>query len=129
MLQFELRPAHWQQELNEFFGNRDHVLPACEIVDSDKQFTVTLDVPGFQREDIELELKDRHLYVAGQRRTKEFSESDRVLRQERRFGKFQRAFSLPEGIDEQQVSARVADGVLEIVLPKSAVMSRKIAIN
>lgn len=129
MLQFDLRPALWQQELNEFFGNRDQVMPACEIVDGEKAFTVTLDIPEFRREDIELELKDRHLYITGERKKADRTETDRVLRQERRFGRFTRAFSLPDGIDEQNVSAKFTDGVLEVTLPKTAVVGRKIVVS
>jgi len=129
MLQFELKPASWQHELNEFFGNRDQVLPACEIVDGPEAFTVILDVPGFKNEDIELELKDRHLHIVGTRGARTLGERDRLLRQERRFGKFHRVFALPDGIDEQNVTARNANGVLEITLPKSAVVGRKIVVN
>jgi HSP20 family protein len=129
MLQFELKPAAWQHELNEFFGNRDQVLPACEIIDSPEAFTVTLDVPGFKREDIELELKDRHLHIVGTRKAPELGERARLLRQERRFGKFHRAFALPDGIDEQHVTARFTDGVLSITLPKTAIVGRKIVVS
>ena len=104
-------------------------MPACEILDTDTAFIVTPDVPGLRKDDIELELKDHHLHVAGNRKRRELGEKDRVLRQERRFGKFRRAFALPDGIDEQQVSARFSDGVLEIVLPKAAVAGRKITVN
>ncbi len=129
MLQFELKPAHWQHEIGELFGQRETLLPACEIVDGEKAFVVTLDVPGFQKENIELELKDRHLHVWGQRVARERTEPERVLRQERRFGKFHRTFALPEGIDEEQVTARFLEGVLEITLPKMAVVGRKIVVN
>ncbi len=129
MMQFELRPALWQQELNEFFGNRDQVLPACEILDTENAYVVALDIPGFKKEDIELELKDRHLHISGTRSSRERSQKDKVLKQERRFGKFHRAFALPEGIDEQNVSAKFTDGVLEVTLPKVEVTSKKIVVN
>lgn len=125
MLQFELR----QPDLHPFFGARDNNVAACEIVDSVGALSVSLDVPGFRKEDIELEVKDRHLHVTGTRTFKARDEKDKVLRQERRFGKFHRAFSLPEGIDEQNITAKFTDGVLEITIPKTEVVTRKILVN
>ncbi|MBY0516977.1 MAG: Hsp20/alpha crystallin family protein [Bacteriovoracaceae bacterium] len=129
MMQFELKPSTWPRELNDLLTHREQILPACEIVDSDTSFTVSLDVPGLKKEDLELELKDHHLFITGTRKAPERNEKEKVLRQERRFGKFNRTFSLPDGIDEQNVTANFNDGVLEIKLPKLAVVGRKIAIN
>jgi len=125
MLQFELR----QPDLNHFFGTRDTTVAACEIVDSVGALTLALDVPGFRKEDIELEIKERHLHVSGTRSTRTRDEKDKVLRQERRFGKFHRAFALPDGIDEQGITAKFSDGVLDITIPKTEVVSRKILVN
>lgn len=125
MLQFELRQKDW----NEFFGNRDNIVPACEIVDSVGALTLSLDVPGFRKEDIELEVKDRHLHISGTRAYQTRDEKDKVLRQERRFGRFHRAFALPDGIDEQGITAKFTDGVLDITVPKTEVVTRKILVN
>lgn len=124
MLHFELKPARWNTQPSWEVLN-----PACEIVDGEKNFTVSIDVPGFKKEDIEIELKDRHLIVSGTRHTKSREESDKVLRQERRFGRFERVFSLPEGINNQEIRASFQDGVLEVLLPKTEVVGRKIVIN
>jgi HSP20 family protein len=125
MLQFELRQKEW----NEIFGSRDNTVAACEIVDSVGALTLSLDVPGFRKEDIELEVKERHLHISGTRTPKARDEKDKVLRQERRFGKFHRAFALPDGIDDQNIAARFTDGVLEITIPKTEVVTRKILVN
>lgn len=125
MVQFELR----RPDLNDFLFNREAPLPACEIVDSASALTLSLDVPGFRKEDIELEVRDRHLHISGTRTFKTRDEKDKVVRQERRFGKFHRAFALPDGIDEQGISAKFTDGVLEIIVPKTEVVSRKILVN
>lgn len=122
MLHFELKPARLTQP------SWESLHPACEIVDSEKLFTVALDIPGFKKEDIDVELKDRHLIVSGTRYAKVREEADKVMRQERRFGSFQRVFSLPEGIAEQNIVARFEEGVLEITLPKTQIETRKISI-
>lgn len=141
MLHFELKPSRrgswnalsqWDKEVEKLFDGfaaQDQLAPACEIIDGADQFVVALDIPGFKKENIEIELKERHLHVSGTREANTWGEKDKVLRQERRFGKFHRAFSLPEGINEQAVSAKFTDGVLEITIPKTEVVTRKISIN
>jgi HSP20 family protein len=125
MLHFELKPTLWKQSTASW----ESLNPPCEIVDSPQHYSVALDIPGFRKEDIEIELKDHHLIVSGTRTAKAREETDKVLRQERRYGQFQRIFSLPDGIREEAVSAQFTDGVLEIVLPKAEVAGRKIVIN
>ncbi len=122
MLHFELKPARWTQP------SWESLHPACEIIDAEKVFSVSLDIPGFRKEDIEIELKDRHLLVSGTRYATVRPENEKVMRQERRFGHFQRVFNLPEAISEQNISAKFEDGVLEITIPKTEVSARKISI-
>ena len=141
MLHFELKPSRrgnwnalsqWDKDVEKLFDNfatQDQLTPVCEIIDGVDQFVVALDIPGFKKENIEIELKERHLHVSGTRESNTWGEKDKVLRQERRFGKFHRTFSLPEGINEQAVSAKFIDGVLEITIPKVEVVSRKISIK
>lgn len=135
MYQFELRPARrqspWGAEVDKIFdafAMHDTWTPACEILDTAKAYRVALDVPGLKKEDIEIELKDRELRVAGVRKSEEYAETDKMLKQERRYGRFQRIFSLPDGIDESSVTAQFEHGVLTITLPKSNVTGRKVVI-
>lgn len=135
MYHFELRPARrqspWGPDVDKIFdafAMHDTWTPACEILDGAKAYRVALDVPGLKKEDIEIELKDRELRVSGVRQSAAFEETDKMLKQERRYGRFQRVFSLPDGIDESGVSAQFEHGVLTITLPKTSVTGRKVVI-
>jgi HSP20 family protein len=92
---------------------------------------VTADLPGLRREDIDIELLDGALRISGERGMEHEEEQEGVLRSERRYGRFERVIPLPEGVDEEAVTARFADGVLEVTvpLPKEAMKARKIEVR
>ncbi len=137
MLHFEMVPRRWQtladwkSEMDNFWQEAQGALqaPPCEIVEGEKAYLIALDIPGFRKEDIQLEVKDRQLLVSGERHEQARNENDRVLRQERRFGRFQRVFTLPANIAEDGVEASFTDGVLRVTLPKSDTGTRKITVN
>jgi HSP20 family protein len=126
MYNFELKPFKknhlWNnQEVEkeferffEVFSKTDNFAPVCEIHDEDKFFTIGLDIPGLKKEDIDIEVKDNHLIISGERKT----EKTGVLRSERRYGKFSRIFSLPQNLDTEAIEASYENGVLEIRLTK-----------
>lgn len=138
MYQFELKPhsrraqwPSWEKELERFFDvfsdNETHFAPACEIFDEEKLYSITLDIPGLRQEDIEIEVKDNHLHISGERKK---TEKTNVLRSEKRYGKFSRVFSLPQNVNSDGIEASFQDGVLEVTLPKEEKsQSKKIQIS
>lgn len=100
-------------------------VPAADIVATEDDITVTLDVPGFKMDDLDLELRDDVLTVRGERAVPYASGQDgRVWhRLERGFGKFERTLRVPTGLDADGISASLVDGVLTIHIPMPA--SRK----
>ncbi|HET8589955.1 MAG TPA: Hsp20/alpha crystallin family protein [Nakamurella sp.] len=91
--------------------------PGDHVAESDNGFTVELDLPGVTKEDITLEVSGRRLSVHGQRAS---GDSSGVLRQSTRMvGSFSYELILPAAVEESKVSARLADGVLTVSLPKS----------
>ena len=135
MLQFQLKPwqrhNNWTHEVERMLEgfSEDLVPAACEIIDTPMCYKIFLDVPGLNKEDITIEVKDRQLLISGERKLRERSQDERVLRQERRFGKFYRTFSLPEGIAEERAEAKFTDGVLEVRLPRTTVEVRRIPVD
>jgi len=83
-------------------------VPACDVEEGEDHFLLTLEMPGMKRDDIKLEVNDDQLTISGERRYSE-----------RRFGKFQRSFALPPGIDTTRVEANYQDGILRIMVPKA----------
>lgn len=142
MYQFELKPfrksswvshSDWDKELERFFdsfGRADAFAPPCEITDEEKYYSISLDIPGLSKEDLEIEVKENHLHVSGERRLVKKTENDNVLRSEKRYGKFARAFTLPKNVDAEKIEAKFENGVLEIFLPKEEkAASKKIVIS
>ena len=88
--------------------------PAADIYEADSGYIVALDLPGVDREALEIDIDDNRLVVKG---TRTIAES-RQHRTERPRGKFLRTFSVPASVDQAKIGAEFKDGVLQIRLPK-----------
>jgi HSP20 family protein len=97
-----------------------------DVAESNGAYTVTAEVPGVKREDIQVTIDGAQVTLAAEvKREREVSAEERVLHAERVFGKLTRSFALPQEVDEQAAQAKLRDGVLELTLPKKAAASRK----
>lgn len=92
--------------------------PQIDIRSDDELVSFVCDVPGVKEEDLEVTLENRVLTIKGTRRF-ERGDRERVLLG-RAYGAFQRSFELPEYLDDSQLAAHLADGVLTIRIPKAA---------
>lgn len=92
--------------------------PAVDVRETEEEVVVYADLPGVQKEDIQLEVKDHTLVLSGRRKPL-CSAEDGWLRREAPSGQFFRAFSLPTDVKANQVTANFKSGVLEIHLPKA----------
>ncbi|HEX7664127.1 MAG TPA: Hsp20/alpha crystallin family protein [Polyangiaceae bacterium] len=92
--------------------------PHIDIRSNDDQVTFVCDVPGVKEEDLEVMLENRTLTIKGVRRF-ERADRERVLLG-RAYGSFERSFELPDYLDDSQLVAHLADGVLTIRIPKAA---------
>jgi len=77
------------------------------------------DLPGLTAEDIEINATSETITLGGETKAQADVTDDGWLRQERRTGKFQRAFTLPVEIDPNKIEAKLTKGVLELVVPKA----------
>jgi HSP20 family protein len=91
---------------------------AIDLVDRDEAFVVTADLPGFERDDIDVRITDRTLRIAAERESALDGDADRYLRRERRRESIERAIRLPEAVDRDAVTAETNHGVLTVTLPK-----------
>ena len=93
--------------------------PTVDVTESDKAYEMTAEMPGMDEKDFELVLAEGMLTLKGEKR-EEHEEHEKDYRlNERRYGAFQRAFRLPDGVDAGKVNAEFAKGVLHVTLPKS----------
>jgi HSP20 family protein len=94
--------------------------PAVDIVESEKAYEISAELPGMDEKNIEVHVVNGCLTIKGEKwEETEEKRKDYFLR-ERRFGSFERSFRLPEGVDKDKIEATFKKGVLTVTLPKSA---------
>ncbi|MEE8399353.1 MAG: Hsp20/alpha crystallin family protein [Desulfobacterales bacterium] len=92
--------------------------PVVDIYEDEGAFVVTAEIPGVDKKDIEIDVKDRVLTLRGERLSDRASKEDTYYRRERSYGKFERTFSLPENVNADTIEASFKDGVLKLEIPK-----------
>lgn len=124
-------PRYWDKMFEDFFGpatlaQRRAAYPPLNISENDDHIRIRAEIPGTDIADVELTLTGKSLVIKGERKAPE----GEYFRQERPAGVFQRVITFNVPVDRDLVSATMADGVLDIVLPKSdAVRPKKIDIQ
>ena len=88
--------------------------PASDIYETDSGYLIAMDLPGIDREALEIDIDDNRLIVKGTRAIAETKQH----RTERPRGKFLRSFSVPSSVEQGKIGAEYKDGVLQIRLPK-----------
>jgi HSP20 family protein len=88
--------------------------PASDVYETDSSYLIAMDLPGIDREALEIDVDDNRLIVKG---TRAITES-KQHRTERPRGRFVRTFSVPGSVDQGKIGAEYKDGVLQIRLPK-----------
>ena len=94
-------------------------VPAVDISETDSDFIVSADAPGLNVEDIKISVANNVLTLRGEKKNVREEKEENFHRVERCCGSFERTFSLPSGVDAENIRAKYRDGVLEIRLPKS----------
>ena len=110
------------------FGNVDHTLYGkhaqhmmkTDVKETDEGYEVDVDLPGFKKDEIHLELDNGYLTISTEKslEKKEEPKKGKVLRQERYAGVMQRSFYVGENITEEDVKASYESGVLHLMIPK-----------
>jgi HSP20 family protein len=112
----------------ESFWRRDlgfDVTPAIDIVEKDKAFEVTAELPGLDVKNIDLQLSNGMLTIKGEKHEeKEEKTKDRYV-SERRYGSFRRSLQIPGSVDVEKIEASYKSGVLTVTLPKSQEAQKK----
>ncbi len=120
---------NFNDEINRYSGNirskaaasqERNWAPAVDIREEDNRYLLTADIPGVNRENIEIVLEAGVLTLKGERSGEAGTNGKEYRRKERVHGTFIRQFTLPETVDTQNISATVKDGVLDVVIPKQA---------
>jgi HSP20 family protein len=97
-----------------------------DVTENEKQYVVHAEIPGVKKEDIQVEIDGNQVAIGAEaKQEKEVKEGEKLVRQERYYGKVYRAFALAQDVDESQAAAKYENGVLELTLPKKAVANAK----
>ncbi len=92
-------------------------LPLADVYETAESFLIELEVPGLDKDDIEIQVQGDELTVRGQRHMKG-ARPEHFYRMERHYGPFSRTFTLSEDVDADRVSAEFRDGLLRLEAPK-----------
>jgi HSP20 family protein len=104
--------------------------PAVELVEANGEFVLTAEIPGMTKEDVDISVEDNVLTLKGEKKLEHEEERERMHIRERRYGAFERSFTLPRNVDAGRIKAEYKDGVVEVHMPKAPeAQGRKIEIK
>jgi len=122
-----------QESLNRLFEEFERVGPRTmriefpvDVIDEGDQIKVVADLPGFNKEDIEIWVEDGDLVIKAERKEEKEEKEVNYLRRERRFGRVVRRISLPAEVDVENIKAKYNNGILEITIPKTEKAKKKV---
>ena len=126
-----MRPfgQNWTRDFDRIFGDffsaptlvndqEAEFMPRVNIKDTKDNVILSFELPGMEKKDIKVVVKDGNLIVSGQREFRQEEKDDTFIRSEIRTGKFCRSFSLPETVNAESVGADYKNGILEVRLGK-----------
>jgi len=112
--------------VDAFFGNPGlafdrslNRLPAIDVNEDDKQYTLVADIPGLSEKDVEIKIDDQLLTISNKQSEESESKKEGFVIRERYARSFSRSFTLPNDVNVDGISASSAEGVLTVVLPKT----------
>ena len=115
-----MRPFSWENPLlSEMARSMDVRVPSVDVIDREEEVVVRAEIPGVDKENLEVSLSDDRLTIKGTtRQEKEEKEAGEYTRREMSRGSFTRVVTLPANVDGEKARASFKDGVLEMTLPK-----------
>lgn len=93
--------------------------PPCDLSETDKEYSLKVDLPGIEKKDVKIEVEGSRLTVSGERREEKDEKTAKRHYQETSYGSYLRSIELPQVIDEKSVKAQFKDGVLTVTIPKN----------
>ena len=105
---------------NPLYGKNAKNLMKTDVRETDNTYELDVDLPGFKKDEVQLDLKDGYLTISAAKGLDKDQEDKKgkYIRQERYAGACSRNFFVGEGIEPQDVSAKFEDGILRVSLPK-----------
>ena len=122
----EFVPTSFSRLIDRFFnesvgrsgGSAYSFVPKVDIIESENSFEIQLAVPGMNKEDFKIDLKENYLTISGERKFRKETDEKHFRSIETQYGAFGRAFVLPENVNAEKIEAKYSNGLLELVIPK-----------
>lgn len=92
---------------------------SVDLLEDDNSYLLKADLPGYDTDEIDVTYSDNQVSITAERTEAEISEGTTYIRQERRHRSTSRTVTIPGPVDEEEISAEYADGVLTVTLPKT----------
>jgi len=93
--------------------------PAVDMVDGEKEYRLTAELPGIDTADLDVSVSRDILTISGEKKQEREDRAENYFVSERTFGSFRRSLQLPQGVDREKISADFSKGVLTVTLPKT----------
>jgi len=115
----EFEKAFFGAPMRSFFDTPALAQFRTDVTDEGDHYLLETDLPGFEKKDISLDIRDNTLTIRAERksRVEETDRKDKVIRMERSYGAYRRSFDI-SGVDADKIKAKYKDGVLRLTLPK-----------
>ncbi len=111
--------------ISRFFSSVGVLAPCVDISEDDKAYTITAELPGLVEKDVDVSLDGSVLTIKGHKEQEAEKKDKNYYLSERSYGAFERSMYLPEGVDRDYIGAKLANGVLTVTLPKTALAQTK----
>jgi len=92
--------------------------PLANIEEDNDKFNITAELPGLDKGDLEITVKDGMLEIKGEQKEEKEDKKEGFVRREYHSSSYYRSFNLPENIDEDKIDAKLDNGILKLTLPK-----------
>jgi HSP20 family protein len=112
--------------LNELNELPRQFVPAVDVSENDRELKISAEIPGMTEKDIDISLANDVLTISGEKTSESEEKGKDRYRMERRYGSFSRSVQLPPGLDTDKAEASYKNGVLDVILPKTAEYNNRV---
>ena len=122
---FDRRARAWWPERWSLPAVLDIEPPVVDLYEDKDDLVVKAELPGTEKQDIEVNVTDHTLMIKGEKKKEEKAEEEKYYRSERSFGSFRRSLELPSAVQTEKAKASFRNGILEVRLPKTEAAKAK----
>jgi HSP20 family protein len=114
-------------DIDRFFNSKlpengfNHTLPAVNIKETKKEFSIEFAAPGFTKKDFKIDIDQDVLTISAEKEHEEHEENDNFTRREFSYNSFSRSFTLPQTVSGEKIDAHYNNGILKLSVPKKEV--------